>query len=234
VRLDEPDPVAAWQKHIGNLERRAAGLNDRRFDALRYRGPGTDLTVGLHPESVWQAALDESIGIKHVANMPTEEVFTSPDAQRVDGTVRSTYPLQIHGTVVRGLEVRFAGGRAVEVRAEEGEALMREHVAADDGAARLGEVALVDGSSRVGKTGLVFYDTLFDENAASHIALGAAILQCVDGAGELSPEERHARGINHSSIHTDFMIGSNEVAVSGVTKHGDEVPILHNGDWVLG
>lgn len=233
VRLDEPDPVVAWREHIENLERRAGALNERRFDSLRYLGPGTDLAVGLHPDSVWQAALDESIGIKHVANMPTEEVFTTPDARRVDGTVRSTYPLQIHGTVVRGLEVRFEGGRAVEVRADEGEELMQAQVAADDGAARLGEVALVDSSSRVGKTGLVFYDTLFDENASSHIALGAAILQCVEGAVELSPEERHARGINHSSIHTDFMIDSPELAISGITKSGDEVPILRGGDWVL-
>jgi aminopeptidase len=233
VRLDEPDPVAAWQEHIERLESRAAALNARRFDALRYRGPGTDLTIGLHPDSTWNAALDESIGIKHVANMPTEEVFTVPDARRVDGTVRSTYPLQIHGTVVRGLEVRFEGGRAVELRADEGEELMQTQIAADDGASRLGEVALVDASSRVGKTGLIFYDTLFDENAASHIALGTAIEQCIPGASALSPEERQARGVNHSSIHTDFMIGSPEVEVSGVTGAGDEVPILRNGEWVL-
>jgi aminopeptidase len=233
VRLEEPDPVEAWREHLEKLERRAAVLNERRFDALRYVGPGTDLTVGLHPASIWQSALEESIGIKHVANMPTEEVFTTPDARRVDGTVRSTYPLQIHGTVVRGLEVRFDGGRAVDVRADDGDELMKAHVQSDDGAARLGEVALVDGHSRVGKTGLVFYDTLFDENAASHIALGAAIVQCIEGAAELSPEERHERGVNHSSIHTDFMIGSNELVISGVTKDGEEVPILRNGDWVL-
>ena len=233
VRLDEPDPVVAWHEHIENLERRARSLNTRRFDALRYRGPGTDLTVGLHPDAFWQSALAESQGIKHVANMPTEEVFTVPDARRVDGTVRSTYPLQIHGTVVRGLEIRFEGGRAVEVRADEGDALMKAHVASDDGAARLGEIALVDASSRVGKTGLVFYETLFDENAASHVALGSAILQCVGDLAERAPEERHARGVNHSSIHTDFMIGSREVAVSGVTKDNVEVPILEDGNWVL-
>jgi aminopeptidase len=183
---------------------------------------------------MWQSALEESNGIKHVANMPTEEVFTTPDARRVDGTVRSTYPLQIQGTVVRGLEVRFENGRAVEVHAEDGDELMQAHVKADDGAARLGEVALVDGNSRVGRTGLVFYDTLFDENASSHIALGASIVQCIEGAAELTPEERHERGVNHSSIHTDFMIGSPELAISGVTKDGDEVPILRHGDWVLG
>jgi aminopeptidase len=233
VRLDEPDPIVAWREHIAALDGRARALNERRFDALRYRGPGTELTVGLHRESVWQAALDESNGISHVANMPTEEVFTTPDARRVDGTVRSTYPLQLQGTVVRGLEVRFEGGRAVEVHADEGEELMRAHAAADDGASRLGEVALVDRSSRVGGTGLVFYDTLFDENAASHIALGAALVKTVEGAGELGPEERHARGINFSSIHTDFMIGSPEVDVDGVATDGRELPILRHGDWVL-
>ena len=233
VRLDEDDPVVAWREHIARLTQRAESLNERRFDALRYRGPGTDLTIGLHPESSWQAALDESRGIKHVANMPTEEVFTTPDARRVDGTVRSTLPLQIQGNIVRGLEVRFENGRAVDVRADEGEEFMRTHVDADDGARRLGEVALVDSSSRVGQTGLVFFDTLFDENASSHIALGAAIVQAVDGAHELSPDERHERGVNHSSIHTDFMIGSTEVDISGVDQDGGEVPILRAGDWVL-
>jgi aminopeptidase len=233
VRLDEPDPVAAWRDHIAKLGGRAASLNARAFDALRYRGPGTDLTVGLLPDGRWRAALDESRGIEHVANMPTEEVFTAPDARRVDGTVRATYPLQLQGTIVRGLEVRFEGGRAVDVRAAEGEELMRAHTSIDDGASRLGEVALVDADSRVGKTGLTFYDTLFDENAASHIALGMAIVKAVDGADALAPDERHDRGVNHSSIHTDFMIGSRELDVSGVSKDGEEVPILRDGDWVL-
>ncbi len=234
VRLDEPDPVAAWHEHIANLRRRAATLNEHAFDALRYRGPGTDLTVGLLPDAVWGTAVEESRGgIEHVANMPTEEVYTVPDARRVEGTVRATYPLQIQGTIVRGLAVRFEGGRAVEVRASEGEELMRAHAAIDDGAARLGEVALVDANSRVGRTGLTFYETLFDENAASHIALGMAILKAIKGARALSTDERHDRGVNHSSIHTDFMIGSRELAISGVTKDGDEVPILRGGDWVL-
>jgi len=233
VRLDEPDPVAAWKEHIATLETRAKTLNDRRFDALRYRGPGTDLTIGLLPDAKWASALDTSNGIDHVANMPTEEVFTTPDTRRAEGTVQATYPLQLQGTIVRGLRVRFEGGRAVEVHADEGEELMRAHVASDPGSARLGEVALVDRTSRVGQTGIVFCDTLFDENAASHIALGNAILGAVEGASALSPEDRLARGINHSSLHTDFMIGSPELAVSGVTKNGDEVPILRDGDWVL-
>jgi aminopeptidase len=233
VRLDTPDPVAAWREHIARLKERAAALNERTFDRLRYRGPGTALEIGLHAASEWQAASDISNGIEHVANMPTEEVFTTPDCRRVEGTVRSTLPLQIQGNIVRDLEIRFENGRAVDVRAASGEDVMRTHVATDDGAARLGEVALVDGHSAVGETGLVFYDTLFDENAASHIALGAPILQAVPWAADLDPEERIGRGVNHSSIHTDFMIGSNELEVDGVTASGETVPILRNGDWLL-
>jgi aminopeptidase len=233
IRLDEPDPVEAWREHVERLQQRADSLNARAFDALRYRGPGTDLTVGLHPTSAWQAALDESNGIEHIANMPTEEVFTTPDARRVEGTVRATLPLQIQGTIVRGLEIRFADGRAVEVRAEAGEDVVRTHVASDEGAARLGEVALVDGHSRVGETGLVFYETLFDENASSHIAFGASILQAVPWAPELTVEERHERGVNQSSIHTDFMIGANDVEIDGLDARGSATPILRNGDWLL-
>ena len=233
VRLDETDPVGAWREHIARLSRRAESLNGRAFDALRYRGPGTDLTIGLHAGSAWQAALEESAGIEHIANMPTEEVFTTPDARRVDGTVRSTLPLQIQGTIVRGLEVRFAGGRSVEVHADSGEDVVRTHVMSDDGAARLGEVALVDGHSRVGKTGLVFYDTLFDENASSHIAFGASILQAVPWAIPLTSDERHERGVNQSTVHTDFMIGSNDLEVDGLDAQGAATAILRNGDWVL-
>jgi aminopeptidase len=233
VRLDQPDPIAAWREHIGRLESRARALDERAFDHLHYRGPGTDLTVGLHPDARWHAALDETRGIKHVSNMPTEEIFTTPDARRVDGVVRASLPLQLQGTIVRGLEVRFADGRAVEVRAETGEALVRTHIASDDGAARLGEVALVDGHSAVAETGLVFYDTLFDENAASHLAFGASIVQALPWAPDASAEERHARGVNHSSIHTDFMIGSNELEVAGVTADAGEVPILAGGEWLL-
>ncbi|HZT14412.1 MAG TPA: aminopeptidase [Gaiellaceae bacterium] len=233
VRLDEPDPVAAWREHIARLSRRAEALNERRFDRLRYRGPGTDLEIGLHPEGDWLAAEDESRGIEHVANMPTEEVFTAPDARRVEGTVRSTLPLQIQGTIVRDLEIRFEGGRLVDLRASSGEEVMRTHVATDDGARRLGEVALVDRDSRVGQTGIVFYDTLFDENASSHIALGSAIFKAVPWVDGLSPEERFERGVNTSSLHTDFMIGSDELEVDGVTADGDAVAILRGGTWQL-
>jgi aminopeptidase len=165
--------------------------------------------------------------------MPTEEVYTTPDWRRVEGTVRSTLPLQIYGNIVRDLAIRFEGGRAVDVRASTGEVVMREHIAVDEGAAQLGEVALVDKESAVGRTGIVFYDTLFDENASSHIALGAAIVRAVPWAHDVSPEERLARGVNHSSIHTDFMIGSDKLEVDGVTADGTVVPILRRGVWKL-
>ena len=233
VRLDEPDPVASWRAHIDRLHGRADELNARCFDSLRYRGPGTDLTAGLHPDSKWMAATDEAKGIEYLPNLPTEEVFTAPDARRVEGVVTATCPLELQGALVKGLRLRFEGGRAVEVTADEGEDLMLAHIAADDGAARLGELALVDNTSRVGKTGLVFFNTLFDENAASHIALGLAVEQTVTRASTLAEAERHAAGINHSTVHTDFMIGSPEVDVNGVAGDGGEVPILKDGDWVL-
>ena len=173
TRLDEPDPVAAWQDHVGTLERRAASLTRRHFDAVRFRGPGTDLTIGLLPGSRWLAATFTSeAGITHIPNMPTEEVFTSPDQRRAEGTVRSTYPLIETGTsaLALGLEVRFAAGRIVDVQAEQGAEIIRDQLAADEQAPFLGEVALVDGSSRVRQTGIVFHDTLFDENATCHIA----------------------------------------------------------------
>jgi len=235
VRLDEPDPVAAWREHLEQLGQRSKTLNARRFDAVRYRGPGTELTVGLLPDSIWLSACEVTTGhgIPFVANMPTEEVFTTPDARRAEGTVASTYPLVLSGNIIRNLRIRFEGGRAVEVDADEGQDFIRAYVATDEGSARLGELALVDRTSRVGQTGLVFYDTLFDENAAAHIAFGNAVLPATPEAVELGEEERRARGINISSIHTDFMIGSPEVDIWGVDANGNETPILAKGDWVL-
>jgi aminopeptidase len=226
VRLDAEDPVEAWRDHVKTLEHRANALNDLRLDAVRFNGPGTDLTVGLLPESRWQGVESHTAeGIPYVANMPTEEVFTTPDARRAEGYVRSTRPLALYGRIVRGLEMRFEGGRIVEVRAEEGADVIEGELSTDERAAHLGEVSLVDGTSRVGQTGLTFFDTLFDENVTCHIAYGGAYAEAVEG----EPGE----GVNVSTVHTDFMIGGPEVDVDGVLTDGTVVPLLRRDVWQL-
>jgi len=226
-RLDEPDPLAAWVDRSAELTAAAARLNERRFDALHFEGPGTDLTIGLLPSSTFHSARDQTAdGIVHLANLPTEEVYTTPDPLRTEGRVRSTKPLVLaDGAVVRGLEVRFEAGRAVEIDAERGAGVMRGRAAFDEGAARLGEVALVDRGSRIGQLGTVFYDTLLDENAASHVALG-------DGFDE-GLDEADRRRRNRSAIHIDFMIGGDDVAVTGITADGERVPVLRDGSWQI-
>jgi aminopeptidase len=234
VRLDEPDPVAAWRQHVARLQERARLLNERRFDALRFRGPGTDLTVGLHAKGRWQGGHETTVwGRQHVPNLPTEEVFTTPDARRTEGTVRATRPLLTEGALVEGLELRFAEGRAVEVRAESGADLVRGQLAKDSGSATLGEVALVDGSSRVGELGLVFYDTLFDENATSHVAYGAGFPALVADADGRSEQDLTAMGVSRSALHVDFMIGGPEVEVDGLEPSGGAVPTLRDDVWQL-
>jgi len=224
VRLDEDDPVAAWRAHVEKLAARAALLNDMRIDTLRYRGPGTELTVGLLPESRWQGCEStSSTGVNYVANMPTEEVFTTPDRRRTEGTVRSTQPLVLAGQIVKGLEVSFENGRIVDVRAEEGASVIEGELTSDESAPFLGEVALVDGTSRVGQTGRVFYETLFDENASCHVAYGSAYAEAVEG-GVID-------GVNVSSVHTDFMIGGVEVEVDAVCHDGTVVPLLRDNIW---
>jgi len=224
MRLDEDDPVARWQERADTLVGAAERLTERRFDALRFTGPGTDLRVGLLPTSTWMAARFSTVdGIAHMPNLPTEEVFTAPDPQRVDGTVTSTKPLVVGGTIVRGLRVRFEGGRAVEIDAEENAGVLQRYAERDEGASRLGEVALVDGEGRIGPLGTVFYDTLLDENAASHIALGSAYAFTVG-------EEDRGR-INESAVHIDFMIGGPGVDVEGLTADGTAVPVLVDGAW---
>jgi aminopeptidase len=225
-RLDEDDPVAVWAERFDVLEGVAERLTEHRFAALHFSGPGTDLRVGLLPSSRWIAARLETVdGIVHLPNLPSEEVFTTPDPEQVEGVVRATKPLDLGGTTVRGLEVRFEGGRVADLRAESGGEALRARTERDEGAARLGEVALVDREGRIGPLDTVFYDTLLDENAASHIALGRAYSFTVD--------ESDVSRANESAIHIDFMIGGEEVAVTGVTNEGEERPVLVDGRWQI-
>ncbi len=226
-RLDEEDPVAAWGVRLDQLTDAARRLDQARLDVLRFQGPGTDLTIGLLPSSRWLAARFETVdGIVHAPNIPTEEVFTTPDPKRVDGVVTATKPLFASGTTITGLQVRFESGRAVKIDAEQGADVVRSLAARDAGAARLGEVALVDREGRIGPLDTVFFDTLLDENAASHIALGQGYEFAVADQAE------HA-DINESEIHIDFMIGGNDVTVTGTSRDGTEVPLLQDGRWQL-
>jgi aminopeptidase len=226
-RLDDGDPVAAWQERFDRLSTVAAGLTERRFDAIRFTGEGTDLTVGLLPSSRWLAAsFSTATGVVHHPNLPSEEVFTAPDPARVDGVVRSTKPLDIEGTLVEGLTVSFRDGRAVSIDADRGVDILRSRAARDDGASRLGELALVDGEGRIGALDTVFYSTLLDENAASHIALGGAYAFAAE-------DESDRRRANESSIHIDFMIGSPQIEVDGITTAGEQVPLLREGTWQI-
>ena len=227
LRLDLDDPIAAWRTRADTLVGSAERMSERRFDALHYEGPGTDLTIGLFPSSAWQAARFHTIeGIEHMPNLPTEEVFTTPDPARTEGTVTSTKPLVLtDGTVVRDLVVRFEGGRVAELHASEGGETLETITRTDDGAARLGEVALVDREGRIGELGTIFYDTLLDENAASHIALGQGFPFVLD--------DEDKPGSNESEIHIDFMIGSNDLTVTGITRDGSRVPVLVDGRWQI-
>jgi aminopeptidase len=227
VRLDEDDPVAAWRSHVARIGKRAKMLNDLEVDSIHFMGTGTDLRVGLLPESRWQGC--ESLtatGLPYVANMPTEEVFTTPDMRRTEGFVRSTRPLALYGRIVKGLEVRFEGGRIVDVKADEGADVVRGQLDTDDTAAYLGEIALVDGTSRIGQTGLTFFDTLFDENTTCHVAYGGAYAEAVEGGV--------IEGVNVSNVHTDFMVGGPDVDVDAVTRSGTVVPLLRDDVWLLG
>jgi len=229
IRLDRADPVAAWRQHLARLRRIADALTERRFESVRYVGPGTDFTVGLLPSSRWKGAgTTTSFGVAYVPNMPTEEVYTSPDRRRAEGRLRSTRPLDMRGTIVRDLELEFRDGRIVNVKASSGAEVVRAEVAVDEGASRLGEVSLVDGSSEVGKLGLIFYNTLFDENATSHIAYGAGFANAVEDVAD------RVEGLNESAVHTDFMVGNPDVEISGQERGGAWVPILRDNEFRLG
>jgi aminopeptidase len=234
TRLDEPDPVDAWRRHISRLAERAAQLDDHRFAAVRFRGPGTDLRIGLLETAHWlSAASRTSWGQEHVVNLPTEEVFTTPDRMQAEGTVRLTAPLYWFGSRVEGGRLRFVGGEVVEASADHGEEFLRSKLAADAAASRLGEVALVDVDSAVGRRGIVFRNLLLDENASSHIALGSGYTDPVEGSAAMDDEQRLEAGINVSTIHIDLMIGGPEVDVDGSRADGTVVPILEQGHWVL-
>ena len=228
-RLDEPDPIDAWQRRLREIWEAASRLDELDLDAVRFVGPGTDLTVGLLPSSRFAKEGGSSTtrtGVQHVPNLPTEELFTTPDPERTEGFVTSTKPLDVGGSLVTGLRIRFEGGRAVEIEADENAETLRERCGVDEGAARLGEVALVDGKSRIGRLGRTFFSTLLDENSASHLALGDAYSHPIADPADLPR-------INHSEEHIDFMIGSDEVTVSGVTRAGDELPLLAGGAWQI-
>jgi aminopeptidase len=232
VRLDEPDPIAAWHAHIATLKSRCRALNERRFDAIHFTGGGTDLIVGLLADSRWIGGSDvTNWGLEHCGNMPTEEVFTTPDRLRTDGVVRATRPFNWYGYTVGGLEVEFRDGRAVRVDADDGGGFIRAQMATDEGGAFLGEVALVDEATRIPDR--VFYNGLFDENVACHLAYGNAYTAAVEGAEGLSEDELRARRVNVSATHVDFMIGGVEVDVDGVTADGERVPVMRENRWAL-
>jgi len=233
-RVDHDDPIAAWEEHIRNLSSRSKYLTKKQFTAFHYKAPGTDLTIGLPPEHIWVSARSlAQNGVDFTANIPTEEAFTLPDRNRADGIVTSTKTLNMSGTLIEDIIVRFENGRVVEARAKTNESFLQKMIATDEGAARLGEVALVPNSSPISKSGLMFHNTLFDENASSHLAIGRAYKFTLVGGTELTDEEFAVRGGNSSLIHVDFMIGSGEMDIDGLTADGRAEPVMRKGEWAF-
>ena len=232
-RADRADAVDAWKAHDAILHARAARLNHKRYAALHFRGPGTDLRVGLADDHLWLGGGTLAGNGRYcIANMPTEEIFTTPHKDRVDGHVTSTKPLSHQGTMIEGISVRFAGGKIVEAHAARGEQVLQRMIETDEGARRLGEVSLVPHSSPIASSGLLFMNTLFDENAACHIALGQAYSTCLKDGDTLTPEQLAARGANSSLIHVDWMIGANRIDVDGTTAKGDAEPVMRAGEFL--
>src|SRR5580700_65034 len=234
TRINTADPVSAWKTHDADLHRRAAFLNEKRYASLHYRGPGTDFRLGLADDHLWLGGgTTAGNGLYCIPNMPTEEVFTTPHKDRADGTITATKPLSHQGTMIEGIQVRFEKGRIVEAHATRGQEVLEKLIDTDEGARRLGEVALVPHSSPIAQSGLVFFNTLFDENAASHIALGQSYSSCLRDGDKLSPEELAARGANESLIHVDWMIGSAELDIDGITASGVAEPLMRGGEWAV-
>lgn len=233
TRIDAADPVAAWRAHDASLQQRAAKMNAKRYAWLQYKGPGTDFRLGLADEHVWLGGgTTAGNGIYCVANMPTEEIFSAPHKNHAEGVVKASKPLSHQGTMIEGIQVRFHEGRIVEARASRGQEVLQKLIDTDEGARRLGEVALVPHSSPIASSGLTFLNTLFDENAASHIALGQAYSSCLRGGDKMKPEELAAHGANDSLIHVDWMIGSAELDIDGITASGSAEPLMRKGEWV--
>jgi aminopeptidase len=233
TRINVDDPVSDWKTHDANLQERATFLNDKRYAFLQYRGPGTDFRLGLADDHLWMGGgTTAGNGLYCIPNMPTEEVFTTPHKDRADGTITATKPLSHQGTMIEGIQVRFEHGRIVEARASRGQEVLQRLIDTDEGARHLGEVALVPHSSPIAHSGLVFFNTLFDENAASHIALGQAYTSCLRDGDKLTPEQLAAKGANDSLIHVDWMIGSGKLDIDGVTATGVAEPLMRQGEWV--
>ncbi len=233
-RLDGADPVQNWADHTAELKTRVKWLNAQNFEALQYTGPGTDLRLGLAEGHIWKGGASPALnGVVCQPNIPTEEVFTCPHAYKVDGTVSATKPLAYQGTVIRDISVRFEAGKIVDATASAGEAVFRDLLGVDDGSSRIGEVALVPHSSPISQSGTLFYNTLFDENASCHIALGQSYADTVAGGSELGEDELKQKGANQSLIHVDWMIGSGDVDIDGITRTGDIVPVMRKGEWAF-
>ncbi|MFN3718375.1 MAG: aminopeptidase [Rhizobium rhizophilum] len=231
-RVDRDDPIGAWAEHNAELKKRSTWLNGERFSALHFTGPGTDLTVGLADGHEWHGgASTAKNGVTCNPNIPTEEVFTTPHALKVEGHVSSTKPLSHQGTLIDDIRVRFEGGRIVEAKASKGEAVLNKVLDTDEGARRLGEVALVPHSSPISASGVLFYNTLFDENASCHIALGQCYSKCFLDGASLSQDQIKAQGGNSSLIHIDWMIGSDKVDIDGIRADGSKVPVMRRGEW---
>lgn len=232
-RLNTANPETSWAEHIAFLDNQAAWLNTNQFDALHYQSADTDLTIGLPANHVWKAAGDkDSSGNSFVPNMPTEEVFTAPDNRRIDGTVSSTLPLSYDGQIINGIQLTFESGKIISAKAEQGSELLNSLINTDNGSHSLGEVALVPEDSPIAQTKTIFYNTLFDENASDHIAIGASYPFNIKNGTNMTAEQLAAVGLNQSDVHVDFMIGSKDMNITGITKTQQEIPIMRNGNWV--